>query len=444
MSTTTTGAATPKATFDTRDAIGLIVGLIIGAGIFRLPQLVAMNSPSELMFLAVWVIGGVLALIGALCYAELASAYPSAGGDYFFLQRAYGRTVSFLFAWARLAVITTGAIALLGFLFGDYMSNILRLGPQSSAIWAAIAVVGFTLINLVGIRESKSTQNWLTSLEVAGLVAVVIAGVLLAAPAAPAAAAAAAAEPKPWHAGFGLAMIFVLFTYSGWNEGAYISAELKDRRALLNALVVSIVLVTGLYLLVNYGYLRTLGLEGMAKSGTVAADVLKRAMGDTASQVISLIVAISALTSINATIIVGARSNYALGRDWSAFRWLGKWDDSSGTPRNAVILQGIVALALVVAGSFARDGVEAMINYTTPVFYFFFMLVGIGLFVLRTRDPRVERPFKVPLYPLTPLVFVFMCAWLLWSSVTYNGIYALFGVGVLVVGAVILALGPKK
>ncbi len=431
----------PQRVLSTFDAIAIIIGLVIGAGIFRLPSLVAGNSSGEAAFYLLWVAGGVISLIGALCYAELATAYPSAGGDYHFLQRAFGRGLSFLFAWARIAVITTGSIAVLGYTFGDYASNLVHLGAHSSAIYAALAVIALTAVNVVGMRETKSTQNVLAVIEVAGVAAVIVTGILLVAPA-PAPAAAAAAEAKPFLAGAPLAILFVLFTFGGWNEGAYISAELKERRSMVTALAVSLVAVTVLYLLVNYAYVRTLGLAGVAKSQTVAADVLRIQFGETGSKIISFMIAVAALTSINATIIVGARSNYALGRDWPVFAWLGHWDARSDAPRNALFVQAAVALALVVAGAFAAK-IETMVDYTMPVFWFFIMLVGIGLFVLRARDPDTPRPFKVPLYPLTPLVFVATCAYLLYSSLAYVRTGAWVGIGVLAVGGILLAVNLR-
>jgi amino acid transporter len=420
--------------------IAIIVGLVIGAGIFRFPPLVAGAAAGEAVFYLLWVAGGAVSLVGALCYAELATAYPSAGGDYHFLQRAFGRTVSFLFGWARLAVITTGAIALLGYTFGDYASNLLSLGPRSSAIYAALSVLVLTWVNLLGIRETKGTQNALTSLLVLGVIAVIVTGVLLVAPAAP---AAAPAEPKPWMAGVPFAMLFVLFTYSGWNEAAYISAELKERRSMVVALSVSIGLVTLLYLAVNYAYVRGLGFQGVAKSETVAADLMKVQFGAVGAQMMSAVVCLAALTSINATIIAGARSNYALGRDFPIFRWLGHWEARTDAPRNSLYVQGAVALVLVVAGAFA-DQVKTMIEYTSPVFWFFFMLVGIGLIVLRARDPGTPRPFKVPLYPLTPVIFILTCAFLFYSSVAYVKGGAWAGVGVLAVGVVLLAISLQR
>jgi amino acid transporter len=209
------------------------------------------------------------------------------------------------------------------------------------------------------------------------------------------------------------------------------------------ALVVSLVLVTVLYLAINLAYVRGLGFQGVAKSETVAADLMKLQFGATGANIISAIVCLGALTSINATIIAGARSNYALGRDWPVFGWLGHWDGRSDAPRNSLYVQGAVALVLVVAGAFT-DQVKTMIEYTSPVFWFFFMMVGVGLFVLRARDPGTPRPFKVPLYPLTPLIFILTCAYLLYSSLAYVKGGAWAGVAVLAVGLVLLMLGSGR
>ena len=441
MSTNAAATAAPQQVLEKRDAIGLIVGLVIGAGIFTLPALVAKSTTDPMVVYGLWLAGGVLSIIGALCYAELATTYPNAGGDYFFLQRAWGPNVAFLFAWARVAVVTTGSIAFLAFTFGDYATKILSLGPWSSPIYAALAVLALTAINILGIREGSSTQNILTVLEVLGVVAIIVAGLALVAPAT---GSAPAVNPTDWKPSLGLALVFVLFAYGGWNEAAYISAELKERRAIVGALVWSLVIVTLLYLLINIAYIRGLGLWGVAGSKTVAAELLDRTLGSAGAIMISVIVAISALTSINATIIVGARSNFALGRDFPIFAWLGRWEVASGTPRNGLIVQCIVSLVLIGLGTATRQGLQTMVDYTAPVFWFFFLMVGIGLFVLRAKDPNIERPFKVPLYPITPLIFCAMCAYLLYSALDYAGTGMIAGVGVLAFGLAPLFASRKQ
>lgn len=435
-------AAQPEPVLELRDAIALIVGIVVGAGIFKTPSLVAANAGGAWAMLGAWLLGGIVSLIGALCYAELATACPHAGGDYHFLTRAYGKKLSFLFAWARLAVITTGSIALLAFVFGDYSSRLYPLGEYSSALYAALIVFVLTAVNVAGVKFGAATQNWLTALQVLGLLAVAVAGLVLA-PAADTAAAPGGADPG--QTAFGLGMVFVLLTYGGWNEAAYISAEVKEgRRNMLRALVWSMFIIAALYLLVNLAYLRGLGLAGMARSQVVAADLLQQVWGGAGARAISVLIAVSALTSINATIIFGARSNYALGRDWPALGFLGRWNARTGSPTRALLLQGAVALALIGFGAFMRRGFETMVDYTAPVFWLFFLLTGLALLVLRWREPELARPFRVPLYPLLPLAFCASSAWLLYSSLAYTRLGALVGLAVLAAGVPLLALVARR
>lgn len=423
----------PKPILRGRDAVAVTVGIVLGAGIFRTPSLVAGGVPDAATLMLVWVAGALVAFVGALCYAELSSAYPDAGGDYRFLQLAFGEQLAFLYAWARLAVIQTGSVAVLAFVFGDYLSELVPLGSASSSIYAAAAVVGITAINWLGVRQGARAQNWLTLVEVAGLLLVIVAGLFLAPAAAPAASTSAGTGS------LGLVMVFVLLTYGGWNEAAYLSAELRGGgKRIGRVLLVSLAILAALYLLANWAYLRVLGLGGMAGSQAVAADVMRAAFGSAGATLIALAVALAALTSANATIITGARSAYALGRDTPALRVLGRWHGPSGSPRNALLAQGAVALLLVAAGVFARDGFQLAVEYTAPVFWFFFLAVGVSLFVLRRREPDAPRLFRVPLYPLTPLIFCAVNAYLLWSSLVYTGWGALVGVAVVLVSGAFL------
>src|SRR5262245_22128162 len=213
--------AGPAQVLSLGDATAIIVGLIVGAGIFGTPSIVAGAVETPALFVAVWIAGGVFSIIGALCYAELTTAFPSAGGEYHFIGRAYGRPIAFLYGWARMTVVVAGSIAVFAYLFGDYMSRVIHLGPQSSAIWAALVVTVLTLVNYVGIREGKWTQNFFTLLECSGLALIIVAGFALAPDPAPV-PAAASSSGAPWYmgAGIGSAMVFVLFTYGGWNDAA--------------------------------------------------------------------------------------------------------------------------------------------------------------------------------------------------------------------------------
>jgi APA family basic amino acid/polyamine antiporter len=426
-------AAAPGRTLRPVDGVALVVGIVVGAGIFRAPPAVAANAEGAAAILAAWGAGGVVSIAGALCYAELAAAYPHAGGDYHYLRRALGRATAFLFAWARLTVIPTGSVALLAFVFGDYAAELVG-SPSASAPLAAALVVALTAVNAAGLRLATRAQLVLTVALLAGLGAVIVTG-LLGAPAA--AGAAGAAPPGPPSGSIGLAMVFVLLAYGGWNEAAYVSPELRGgRRSIVAVLTVSIAIVTALYLLANAAFLRGLGVAGVRASTAVASDLLVRSAGPIGAQAIALVVMAAALTSANATLFMGARLAWAFGREYPLFAPLGRWSGRSEAPVNAVLVQGGLALLLVGLGALSRRGFDAMVAYTAPVFWLFLLLTGASLFVLRRREPRTERPFRVPLYPVTPLVFCAACAFLLWSSLAYAGPGAAAGLVVLATGLV--------
>jgi APA family basic amino acid/polyamine antiporter len=425
--------AKPQPTLALKDAVAMIVGIVVGAGIFRTPPPVAANVASELSVLLLWTAGGIISLIGALCYAELTATYPNTGGDYHYLTRAYGKPLSFLFVWSRVTVIQTGSVALLAFVFGDYASQLMRLGEYSPSIYAALVVVALTALNVMGVQQGTRTQNVLTVLEVFSLLLVIFAGlVLIESPAATVPSETPALQGSA--AGIGLAMVFILLTYGGWNEAAYISGEMNRRRDVARALMLSIGIITGLYLLVNYAYLRGLGLAGVAGSEAVAADLMQRAAGERGALFVSLLVCISALTSANATVFTGARTNYALGRDFRLFKFLGRWHEPSNTPTNSLLVQGAIALGLVLIGTLRRKGFETMVEYTAPVFWFFFFMVGLSVIVLRIKEPNIPRPFRAPLHPLLPVAFCASCLYMLQASIAYTGIGALVGVAILLLG----------
>jgi len=431
-------SAAPRPLLRARDAVGIIVGIVIGAGIFRTPPLVAQATGDAGWTLATWLAGGVISLVGALCYAELATAYPHTGGDYHFLTRAFGRNVSFLYAWARATVINTGSIALLSFVFGDYLTRLVDLGPHSPALWAAAIIVALTAINMASLQASARTQNWLTLVEVAGLLVVCAAGAV-AYPHSP--------ESSPWFAAtppagvFGLAMVFVLLTYGGWNEAAYLSAELRGgARSIVATLLVSILIITALYVATNAALVAGLGFAALGRSTAAPADLVLRAFGPLAGDALAGFVAVATLTSINATMLVGARTNYALSGDWSSLRLLGGWNARRGVPMRALLAQSAIALALVAFGAAQRDGFESMVEFTAPVFWAFLTLVGIALLRLRRRDFAAARPFRVPLYPLTPLLFIATCGFLCYSSVAYAMSRSAIHVCLVVMAAGVVAL----
>ena len=430
------GAVKPQPVLSVADGVFLVAGMVIGVGIFKAPGMVAGSSSSAAEFFFAWALGGVASLCGALVYAELASRHPETGGEYAFLRRGLGEGAAFVFAWSRMTVIQTGAIAAVAFVLGDYASQIAPLGPASSAIWAAIAVALLTLLNVAGTLQSKTLQKVMEMLLIFALIAISIGGIVKGAGPKPAAAASGGG-------GFALMMIFVLYTYGGWNEGAYLAGEIRDaRRNMAKVLVLGIAIVTALYLLVNLGYYSALGLAGMKESKAIAADAMRLLAGERAATLLALIVCVSAATTINAAIFTGARTTYALGQDFPAFRRLGKWRDAGSTPANALLLQGAISLVLVWAGSFTQDGFEAMVAYSLPVFWTFFLLTGLTLLVFRRREAQ-EPAFRTPLFPLVPAAFYATCAFMLWASIDYlrNPVFGPKFGGLVLAGLLVMALG---
>ncbi|KEO75356.1 APC family permease [Anditalea andensis] len=433
----------PEKVLSTIDVIALIVGIVIGAGIFRVPSLVAANTANGVMFMSTWVLGGLISLVGAMCYAELTTTYPNTGGDYHFLRKAYGNHIAFLFAWSRMSVVQSGSIALLAYIFGDYASQLLNLGQFSSIIYASFAIISLTAINILGVKMGSGVQKFLTAIEVVGIIVIIVSGLIFSSE--PVELFAMSGEENVTGNAFGLAMVFVLLTFGGWNEAAYISAELQaGSKKMVKAFILGIFVITSIYFLINLSFLKVLGLQRMAESNAVASDLMMDTFGNMGVWFIVILVAVAALTSANATIFTGARSNYALGRDFPLFAVLGKWDHRKSSPVNAFLIQGLIALGLVSLGLLSRDGFEAIVEYTAPVFWFFFLLVGVSLFVLRSQNPERPIPFRVPLYPITPIIFCLTSAYLLYSSIIYTGLGALVGIGVLFIGALLLLFLSKR
>jgi len=393
------------------DGIFLTVGMIIGALIFKAPSMVAGATSGPWPFLLAWLLGGAISLCGALVYAELASRHPHTGGEYVFLNHGMGRGVAFLFAWSRMTVIQTGAIAAVAFVFGDYASEIISLGKNSSALWAAAAVIVLTVLNFVGTLQSKALQKLMETVLLTGLVLFSLAAIVIGGPAKPSSGGGSGS--------FGFAMIFVLLAYGGWNEAAYLAGEVRDaRRNMTRILVWGVIAVTALYILVNVGYLAVLGHGGIRESKAVAADVMRVIAGEKGAVLLALIVCISVLTTMNAAIFTGARTSWALGRDFRVLRFLGDWREQGSTPANALLLQGAITLLLVAAGAATPDGFNAMVAYTSPVFWMFMYLVATSYFLVRDRSK--EKPvFSTPWFPHIAFVFAMACLYMLWSSIDY-------------------------
>ena len=412
--------ATPKRQLTLFDTTCIIIGIIIGAGIYQSTPMIARCVTSPWMLLAAFALGGLITLIGALCYAELATAYPREGGDYVFLTRGLGRQTGFLFAWSEFWIVRPGNIGAMAYVFAHYARKLLTLRGDGAdlLIYALASVALLTFVNVLGVQTGKWTQNVLTVVKVAGLLAVVAVGLWLST-----GDAAPAREVAPaWDAGFRLAMILVLFTYGGWNEMSYVAAEVRDpSRNILRSLVLGALAVTGIYLIINVAFVGALGFQEVRETKTVASDVLRLALGEGGASVISLLICISCLGAINGMLFTGARVYYALGTEHRLYGWLGKWNETLQAPVRSVTLQGIVTMFLVAFFymSVGEDSFTGLIAFTAPLFWYFLLLVGISFLILRERDTKTVRPFRVSLYPLEPILFICSSLFMLHAAMTY-------------------------
>ncbi|WP_310497819.1 amino acid permease [Sandarakinorhabdus sp.] len=400
-------------------AASVVVGMVVGAGIFRSASLVAANIGNETLILAAWAIGGLFALAGALCYAELATAFPHPGGDYRFLRQAFGPTTAFLFAWSRFSVIFTASSTMLAFVAADYIAELVPLTPLARGLVAGGAIIALTALNLLGVRTSTKSQVVLVSIDVLALLALGAAAAALMASGTP--ALATPAVPRGFDAGgFGAAMVFVMLAFGGFNDAATLSSEVRRPRDMTLAMVGGMGLVTALYLLANWAYLSGLGGDGLAASNAPAAQLMARAFGPVGQVVMVVAVTIAALAILNALVIVGGRTLYAAAGDEPALARLAQWDSEAGVPRAAIWAQCAVSLCLVVWGA-NSTGFAKMVDYMAPVYWLFLSLTGLSVIRLRQRHPDIARPYRVPFYPLVPLMFSAGSMYVLVSSVLYVG-----------------------
>jgi amino acid transporter len=458
------------------DTVSIIIGIVIGTTIFYVPGLIFSNVQNLWVGLVMWAAGGLLALIGALCYAELATTYPRSGGDYVYLTKAFGPWAGFLFGWAQLTLVLTASIGAMACVFGDYAAPLaaraglpdlaaqLRLDVGTDVVYAGLAVLALTFLNVLGVTLGKVTQNILSAVKVLGLLAIVVAGFAYGQPD-NLTQAPLPQQMSDWRFG-ALAIILVLYAYGGWNDAAFVAAEVRNQRQLVPlALILGTLAITVIYLLVNAAYLAGLGFGGVRSTDHVPAAVLARTpLEDGGATAISVLIMISALGAVNGLIFAGARVYATLGADYRLFAWLGTWRPGRGAPIVAVLLQAVITLGLLAALATrqgrerisdwlqylgfrthdwqAHSAFDVLVSHSAPVFWFFFLLTGLSLFVLREKNPNLRRPFSVPFYPVLPLVFCSMCLYMLYNSIDYVGVGALLAFGVLWVG--VLLFLPAK
>lgn len=451
----------PAAEFNSRrvlgawDAISLILGIVIGTSIFRSTKSIYGMMPGVGSTLLLWIAGGILSILGALCFAELAAAWPERGGDVAYLSRAFGTPIGYLLGWCRILVVIPSNVGIMSFAFQDYLREAGDIGPGASPWIALSAVIAMTVINLSGIQSGRRAQNLLTGSKVAGFCLVAVAGLVIAMTV----GIPAQAVPLPNNQAAlpGVALIFILYAFGGWNDAVYIAREMKDpQRDLPRALSLGVTAVLVVYLVVNLAY-ATLGIENLRSLEVPAQAVAERGFGRLGGLLVSGLMMVSALGAMHGTIFGGTRLAAAMGENHRSLSWLGYWSPG-GSPTRAVWLIGVISVLMVFA--FGTAGGQTMIDTivkrlgarhpipwntydggfgtlvasTAPLFWAFFILAGLAQFRLRATEPDTLRPFRTPGYPVTPLIFIGTSGYMLFCSIQYAGWLSLIGILPLLLG----------
>jgi APA family basic amino acid/polyamine antiporter len=415
----------------------LVVGGIIGSGIFLNPSIVAQRLGSAGLIMATWALGALVALLGAFIFAELGARRPAAGGGYVYLRDAFGALPAFLYGWALLLAIASGAAAAVAMTFASYASPLLGIAPGNERPLAAGAIVLLSLVNAAGVRPGAWTGNVFTLLKLLAIVAVIVAPVTTPEPLAlagvPHLPPADPAGGTPWQVAIamGTALVPVLFAYGGWQQANFVAEEMVEpERNLPRALVAGVLTVGAVYVAVNLVYLSALGVHGLAASGAPAADVMTRYLGAGGRRAISLGIALSAAGFLNLVILVTPRVYQAMARDGLFFASLAMLHPRTRTPVRAIAVQGGWALVLLASGSYG-----ALLDWVTFADWIFFGLTAATLLVYRRRDtPATIAGYRAPMHRVAVGVFVLASAYVVLGAIASSPGNALRG-------ALMLALG---
>ena len=414
-----------------------VIGGIIGSGIFATPNVVAQRTGTAALSLGAWGVGGLIALAGAFCYAELGERLPRAGGQYVYLRDAVGSLPAFLYGWALLLVIATGAAAFVAVTFANYTVTLLGLPVGLVKPIAVGAIVVVCVINYLGVAPGAITQNIFTLLKLGALVALILVGLVVFVPSVhPPIRPSVQGPLGVWGVGriLGLALVPVLFTYGGWQQTNFLAEEIVEPEANLpRALVIGVLAVVAVYLLANVTYLRVLGVAGLAASPAPAAEVMARILGRPGSMVISAGIAVSSFGFLVLVILVTPRVFQAMAADGVFFRRMAALHPVYRTPGAAIVLMGLWAIALTVTKSYGP-----LTDYVVFGDWIFFGSSVATLFVFRSRDRKAGATppprFRVPGYPLVPALFVLAAVYVVISSIAANPRNALYGTCLLLLG----------
>jgi APA family basic amino acid/polyamine antiporter len=411
------------------DATMLVMGGIIGSGIFVTPAEVARHVGSPLLIVGVWVLGGLIALAAAFVYAELAVRRPEVGGQYAYLRDAYGSMPAFLYGWSLLLVIQSGGMAAVAITFARYFSDFTHLGLSDSMIAVATLAI-LTLINCFGVRSGSNVQSGLMVLKILAIAALVLIGWLVAPGTATAAAAPTVRPSLTTLAAIGAAMTPVMFSYGGWQTASFVAGEMKNpQRDLALGLLLGVTGVIILYTLVAAVCVHGLGPAGLANSKTPATDVMRLAIGSKGATFIALGVTISTLGFLSQGMLTAPRVYFAMAEDGLFFRRVAEVSETTRVPVVAIVLQGAAAAVIALSGTFGQ-----ILSYVVSVDFIFFGLTGAALFVFRRRDPGRTVSFNVPGHPFTTGFFVLACWTVVVATVVNNPINSVIGYAILAAG----------
>lgn len=413
------------------DMTMIAIGGTIGSGIFLTPSLIAGALPSPYLILAVWMIGGLMAMAGALTFAELAGLLPNAGGQYVYLREAYGGLVGFLFGWAYFLVVNAGGLGALSVAFATYFGYFVPLGPVATKVVAIVGLLLLTSINVVGVKAGAIFSDVFTVLKIAGIAALVVVGFAFGSNRTTDFAWASSTIPTGIGGALATAMVGVLWSTGGWQHATYASGEVKNpRRTLPLAMVIGTAAVTVIYLAVNVAYMFLLTPQEIGASPRVAATAVSRVLGPVGGSLISLAIFISTFGVVGIYTLTAPRIYFAMANDGLFFRRVAEVHPRFQTPAIAIVAQSLWAAVMILFwGTF-----ENLISYVVFTDWIFFGLAAAAVFVFRRRLPDAERLVRVPLYPLTPLFFVAMSAWFVAVTLVQRPAQAWVGLGFLALG----------
>ncbi|MDP6090033.1 MAG: amino acid permease [Candidatus Marinimicrobia bacterium] len=413
------------------DATMINAGGIIGSGIFMVPATIALLTGSTSLILAVWVFGGLISLFGALSVAELGAAMPRAGGQFVYLNEAYGPAWGYLYGWSCVAVINTASIAAVGVAFSEYLGFFFPLSTMGIKSVAILSVILLTIINILDVKSGAKAQNIFTLLKIGAILGIISLGLVMDGGSAENIQPFYPDRPLPALVGpLGLAMVSVLWTYDGWIFITYVAGEVKNPgRNIPLSLVFCMLIVISIYLLINFVFTYTLGIGAMGTSMLVASDSASIFLGEKGAALVSIIILISLLGANNGFILTSARINYAMARDKLFFQQAAKVHPKFKSPANALVIQAMWASVLTFSGTYNQ-----LITYIIFASWIFYAMSCAAVIILRKKRPEMKRPYKTPGYPYIPIIFILFAVFLTFNTILEAPRDAAVGAGIILAG----------